>query len=350
METLATSDVQTGVPVPASAHLHVIDARTVRETIFSDIEGCFEVVASAYLAYSEGEGLNPPSVLMRFPGHAANRIIALPAHLEAPWNVSGIKWIASYPDNICNGLARASAVVILNETQHGYPFACLEGSIISAARTAASAVLAARHLCAKPRRVRSFGVVGAGLIARNVYQFMIATGWVMRKLVLFDSNPAAAAAFAEQTGAQARHESVRIADTPESLLRCCDLVLFATTAPAPFVSDVAAVAHNPVILHVSLRDLAPELILRSWNVTDAVEHVLSANTSLHLAEQAIGSRHFVTTDISSVLTGRWRPDHSRPIVFSPFGLGVLDIAVAKWVYDRAVARGRVQVIENFRSE
>ena len=132
----------------------VIDAGTIHELIFSNIEGWFDTVARAYLAHADGRSINPRSVFLTFPERPRDRIIASPARLDAPWNVSGIKWIASYPGNAHNGLPRASAVLVLNDTEHGYPFACLEGSVISAARTAASAVLAANHLCPKPRRIK----------------------------------------------------------------------------------------------------------------------------------------------------------------------------------------------------
>lgn len=332
----------------AFSDFHVIDGQTAHGLIYGDIQGCFDAVARAYIAHSDGHAVNPRSVFMTFPDRPKNRIIALPAHLNEPWNVSGVKWIASYPDNTGNGLPRASAVIILNEAEHGYPFACLEGSVISAARTAASAVIAAHHLCPEPGKVRSLGIVGTGLIARHIYRFLIAAEWQIDNLVLFDSNPDAAQKFSEQVNAQRRHGRVEFAESVSSLLASCDLIVFATTAPAPYVNDLAAIKHCPVILHISLRDLGLQLILNSWNVVDSLDHVLSANTSPHLAEQALGSRDFVTASIANVLAGEWRPDHSRSIIFSPFGLGVLDVAVGKWVYDRAVAEGRFQVIKNFQ--
>ena len=40
-----------------------------------------------------------------------------------------------------------------------------------------------------------------------------------------------------------------------------------------------------LVLHVSLRDLAPEILLTATNIVDDVEHCQKASTSTHLAEQ-----------------------------------------------------------------
>lgn len=45
----------------------------------------------------------------------------MPAFVGGEINASGIKWIASFPDNIHKGKKRANCVVILNSVQTGEP-------------------------------------------------------------------------------------------------------------------------------------------------------------------------------------------------------------------------------------
>jgi len=40
-------------------------------------------------------------------------------------------------------------------------------------------------------------------------------------------------------------------------------------------------------------------------------------------------------------------NRGRPVVFSPFGMGILDLAVGKWVYGQAVASGQEQRLSDF---
>ena len=123
--------------------LSIINGKTVFDIIRAHRADCIQIVRDAYLAHARGESVNPDSYFLRFPEKPDCRIIALPAYLGNGFGVAGLKWIASYPANVQRGFPRASAVLVLNNYEIGYPFAILESSIISAARTAASAALAA---------------------------------------------------------------------------------------------------------------------------------------------------------------------------------------------------------------
>jgi 2,3-diaminopropionate biosynthesis protein SbnB len=264
--------------------------------------------------------------------------------------VAGLKWISSFPQNVSAGLPRASAVLILNDPDTGYPFACLESSIISATRTAALAASAADRLSRGGQRPERVGFFGAGLIARYIHTFLAGTGWSFDEIGVHDLSAESAGGFRgylEQSGATC---PITVHDSAERLIRSSNLVIFATVAGQPHVGDVSWFAHNPLVLHVSLRDLTPDVVLASTNIVDDIEHCLKADTSPHLAEQLTGDRDFVHGTLADVMAGRVSVPTNRPVVFSPFGLGVLDLAVGKYVYDEVVRSGELHVIDGFFHE
>ena len=330
--------------------LSIINGRTVFDIVRAHRSECIQIVREAYLAHADGRCVNPDSYFLRFPDKPDCRIIALPAYLGNGFDVAGLKWIASYPANIQRGFPRASAVLVLNSYDTGYPFAILESSIISAARTAASAALAAYWLNGLSRRARSLGIVGTGFIARYVYDFLVDTGWEIEDVRLYDTSPAESEKFRSTTCRLERHRAVTVAPDVEQLVRACDLIVFATVAATPHIADPALFAHNPLVLHISLRDLAAQILLASQNVVDDVEHVMKANTSPHLAEQQTGNRDFVTGTLADIMLERRSVNRSRPIIFSPFGMGILDVAVGKWVYEQAVASGQELRLSDFFHE
>ena len=330
--------------------LSIINGKTVADVIHAQRAACLDVVRDAYLAHARGQSVNPDSNFLRFPDKPDCRIIALPAFLGDGFGVAGLKWIASYPGNVQRGFPRASAVLVLNSYETGYPFAILESSIISAARTAASGALAAYWLNGESRRAESLGIVGTGFIARYVYDFLIDTGWTIEEVRLHDTSPLEAAKFKSTVCRLGHHRAVTVVPDVSDVLRTSDLIVFTTVASAPHITDAALFEHNPVVLHISLRDLAPEILLGSQNVVDDVEHVMKANTSAHLTEQQTGNRRFVTGTLAEIMEGQRFVNRDSPVIFSPFGMGILDVAVGKWVYEQAVARGQDLRLSDFFHE
>jgi ornithine cyclodeaminase len=189
--------------------------------------------------------------------------------------------------------------------------------------------------------------VGTGFIARYVYDFLVDTGWTIEEVRLHDRSPLESEKFRNTACRLEQHRTVTVVSDVAQLVRACDLIVFTTVASTPHIADATLFEHNPLVLHISLRDLAPEILLRSQNVVDDVEHVMKANTSPHLAEQKTGNRSFVTGTLADIMMGRRSVNRSRPIIFSPFGMGILDLAVGKWVYEQAVASGRELRLSDF---
>lgn len=327
----------------------VISGETINSLIQQNRSRIVDIVRAAYLDHDLGQTINPDSYFLRFEDKPSSRIIALPAALTGETRLSGIKWIASYPENIQQNLPRASATLILNQYDTGYPYACLEASLISAARTAASATLAANVLGSKERHACKIAVVGAGIIARNILEFLIDQDWSTDQLAVFDLNPQDAMRLAALGNKTAGYQSVVSASLQEAL-DGADLVILATTAAAPYITDPNTFKPGQLVLNISLRDIAPEIVMAANNVVDDVEHCMKANTSPHLAEQKYQTRSFVNGTLAQVITGAVTLDRNKPTLFSPFGLGVLDLAVGHFVYEHATATRQAHQIPNFFAE
>jgi 2,3-diaminopropionate biosynthesis protein SbnB len=328
----------------------VIPGGQVQQALAGRERQVTELVEATYRLHGAGDSVNPPSYFLRFPDRPSDRIIALPASIGGPHRVDGLKWISSFPGNVAAGIPRASAVLILNDHDTGYPFACLESSIISATRTAASAAVAAGWLSrGRPRPARA-GFIGTGLIARYIHTYLAATGWTFDQTGVHDLSAASAAGFRGYLQQAGGTGPVTIYQDAGPLIRASDLIIFATIAGQPHVSDPSWFTHNPLVLHISLRDLAPQILLASVNLVDDIDHCLKADTSPHLAEQLTGNRDFLAGTLDDVMTGRITIPPGRPVIFSPFGLGVLDLAVGKYVYDQITRAGHLHVIDDFFHE
>ncbi len=329
-------------------NIPIFRAQEVKESLQGRELELIEIVRKAYLTHATGDTVLPHSVFLRFPDASRNRVIALPAYLGGEFQVAGLKWISSFPGNLDRGLDRASAVLILNSLTTGKPMAMMEGSIISSIRTAASASLAAKSLCAGDPNPE-FGIIGCGHINFQTVRFVSAASPQIDRLVIYDMSRSRAERFKDLCQRLFEEMEVEVASNPGEVLRRCSLISIATTAAAPHIFDLSACRPGSVILHVSLRDLSPEVILNCDNVVDDIDHVCREQTSLHLAEQLTGNRNFIRCTLADVLLGKSpsRVDPPGIAIFSPFGLGILDLAVGSLTLKLGLSQGRGIVVSDF---
>ncbi|MBP2325292.1 ornithine cyclodeaminase [Kibdelosporangium banguiense] len=216
------------------------------------------------------------------------------------------------------------AILVLKQGDTGHPFACMENLTIRAVRTAALTVLAAGWLSRNRGRAR-LGFVGLGRVARYVHTYLTATGWRFDEVHAYD--PAGQRATAFRSYVERRGGRVDLSSGIRNVIASSDLVVFATSADGAHVHDPAWFGHNPVVLQISRRDLAPEVMRSAANFADDVH--LSGRT------------------LYDVMTGSVDVPADRPAVFTPFGVADLDVAVGQHVYNEVRASGTLSVVDDF---
>ncbi|MDK8181886.1 2,3-diaminopropionate biosynthesis protein SbnB [Paenibacillus sp. UMB4589-SE434] len=295
-----------------------------------------KLVQAAYQTHSLGDSELPHSTFLRFPKQERDRIIALTAYLGGDFNVAGLKWIASFPNNIQQGLERASATLILNAMENGRPKAIMESSVISAQRTAAGAALAADRLW-ENMPLHTVGMIGCGLINYETFRFLLSVRPEVHTVYVYDVDSARAEQFKRKCQEYAGNIEIVLKPDMTSILAEAEVISLATTAVQPHIHDLSMCSPDSVILHTSLRDISAEAILSVDNIVDDVDHCCRAQTSVHLAEQHSGDRAFIRCTIGDILLGNVRSrEQGKPVVYSAFGLGILDIALGEYVYKRAL--------------
>lgn len=331
--------------------LRILSAQHVVSALLDQESAIIQTVKQAYESHARGESNLPHSSFLLFPDKPKNRIIGLPAYLGGDSNIAGIKWIASFPDNHALDLDRASAVIILNSVDTGRPLAILEGSVISKKRTAASAALAARTLH-KEQAVQRVGLIGCGVINFEILRFLRNVYPMLHQIIIYDMNRERAEEFLKRCQNTYSNIDGSIADSSDQVFQQASLVSFATTAPQPYIHHLPVNSITSTILHISLRDLAPEIILQAINIVDDVDHVARAQTSIHLTELKVGHRNFINHTLAEITshTAKQPDDAQKITIFSPFGLGILDLAVSNLVIQQALENELGTILPAFLPE
>lgn len=181
-----------------------------------------ELVERGLAEHGRGRVENPPK-----PGiHASpdSFIHAMPAYFKN-LGMGGIKWVSGYPTNREIGLPQIIGLIILNDMKTGAPVCIMDGTWITAARTAAVSAVTAKYCARKDSKV--LGVIGTGVQGR---QNLIALKIVLpnlSKAKIFDINHEAAIKCRDELTSQVGME-ILVCETVEDVAKGSDVIVTAT--------------------------------------------------------------------------------------------------------------------------
>jgi ornithine cyclodeaminase/alanine dehydrogenase-like protein (mu-crystallin family) len=144
----------------AAPGLLYIASQTVA-SLLPDIPTQIGLVREAYVALASGRAQVPatPLITPRPDGF----LHAMPAYL-ADRDVVALKWIGGYEQNPGHGLAYLSGLIVINDSETGFPVAIIDCGEITAARTAAASGLCIVEFASTDWKTAA--IIGYGVQAR----------------------------------------------------------------------------------------------------------------------------------------------------------------------------------------
>ena len=87
-------------------------------------------------------------------------INAMPAYIGGDQDITGMKWVAGYPENRGKGLPVTWGLMVMNDAETGAVKAVMDGRWITSIRTAAVAAITAKYC--RPANTHAMTIIGAG--------------------------------------------------------------------------------------------------------------------------------------------------------------------------------------------
>ena len=305
---------------------------------------CIQVMRDALAALARGEALVPLRLVMRVPG-ASGFLGLMPGHISpkpGQDGALGLKAVSVFPGNATRGIDTHQGAVLLFEADTGRLSALLDGSAITAIRTAAVSGVATDLLARAD--AGEHAILGAGVQARTHIE-AIAAVRPLRRVRIWSRNPERAAALASEQRPRFKFP-IEAAASPEAAVREADIVTTVTASPEPILQRgwlKEGVHINAVGSSIpTSREIDTATMAAARLFVDRRESALAeaGDLLIPMLEGAVKGDH-VEAELGEVITGKNRGRRS-PVeitLFKSLGLAVEDVASAAYVVARARETG-----------
>jgi ornithine cyclodeaminase/alanine dehydrogenase-like protein (mu-crystallin family) len=309
---------------PPLGSLRYLSEQDIRDSIPSVAEG-IGLAESALRAVAEGTAEMPLKIGVH--PRPDSLLHAMPAWYVAD-DVTGVKWVSTYPSNGKLGIRTVDALIILNRADTGQAIGLLEAGYLTAVRTAAVSGAAIARFA--PAVVSRVAVIGAGLQG-NRHVEVLASLFVGAELRTYDRHPERAAALAERAVEWGMARASSAASAAEAVERAEVIVSAAALGSDAVRIDPAELAADALVVAVDTDTYVSAQMVRTATafIVDDRPRFLA-----YLADGEFpGYPEPLTTLGEAIVNGR-RAESGLTVV-STVGMGVVDVVFASAVLRRA---------------
>ena len=302
-----------------------------------DMPRTIEAVERAFAEISDGLAHQPAPGSLHLPA-SDSRFLPMAA-VSGPSGLASVKLLSDIPGNVERSLPTQRSTLLLVSQTTGETLAILDGRIPTRIRTAAASAVASKALARAESSV--LGLVGAGALAVAHVEAMLAV-LSIRTVVVWSRKASTIEAFQRQI---AHLElNVVIAPSAQFVVESADILCTLTPASEPLVFGkwfqsglhVNAVGARP---RPDEREIDSEGMIRSRVFVDSLSTALTKSGDLLIPiNEKVMTAEQVQGELGDVITGKTpgRTDSDDITLFNSVGIGMLDLAIGRILYDRAL--------------
>ena len=300
-------------------------------------------VARAMVDVSAGRASMPPRIAADVRERDA-LLAAMPAYLPDSDGLAA-KLVSLFPHNAGTRWPTHQAVIVLFDAETGAPAALIDGTSVTAARTAAGSAVATDLLARQDARV--LAILGTGVQARS-HAHAVERVRSFDEVRVWGRNPDHAEDLAKELAAHLDCRVVAL-DTLDGACSGADVVCATTHSPDPVVvrTAIAPGTHvNSVGYNASGREVDDGTIADALVVVESRAAVLaplpsgSNDIRIPIDEGLITEDH-VATELGELVVGNkpGRTSDDQLTLYKSVGIAAQDVAAAAMVQRAARARG-----------
>lgn len=294
----------------------------------------------AFVALAEERAIQPLRQLLFRPDRRGI-LGVMPAFAAEPASFV-VKAVSIFPEAAAAGVESHQGAVLLFEAEHGQLLAILEGSELTARRTAAASALATRALARKD--AGDLALLGAGILGWT-HLLALAEVRKLRRVRIWNRTSARAEALAERARRELNLDAAAVA-TAEEAVRGADLVCTLTGSPTPILRGdwLAPGTHLNVVGSCTPknREVDTAAVVRSRLFTDRRESLFAeaGDFLIPRAEGALGDDH-LRGELGDLLAGKipGRGSGDEITLFKSLGIALEDLAAARLAYANSQKHG-----------
>jgi ornithine cyclodeaminase/thiomorpholine-carboxylate dehydrogenase len=299
-----------------------------------DPDALLEALALGFKSLSAGQVDAPNRIGVTVP--SAGFLLAMPAYQQD--GEIAVKLVSVFHGNVELALPTHQAIICLFDPRTGAPRAIMDGSAITALRTAGAAALATQMLA--PAETHALAIVGAGVQGRSHLT-------MLSRVRPFAEIRIASREYAHAEELAATDPRARAVASAEEAVRGADVVCLCTSSTVPVVSHewLAQGAHVTSVGYAPPGgELDPSVIEQGHLF---VETRLAFEAPPAGCAELAGRDSSTGTELGEVLLGSHPGRQSRDelTIYKAMGHACEDLAAASLVYHRAKEAGAGYSIE-----